>query len=239
MKYVIEFDDDITDFSHTVLVTRKNGGIIESSGKMTLQDLIEALNDSIQDVGDDMYETPILPPNALKFVWQNMKKEIAELYVEVSSGQFDAKLYERDYKQIGFPRMILKYVISQNTHVRLTHIFAVKNDGNPITNDTPLYHFPYPHVGTEGNVCMGGNQFPKIKDYRQLATFHMLFIGSPFSSDYGAKTTLNLPISEVFPLAENKPFNDEWLIPRFKNQFDSNQKTAITFAEFLKFNSKQ
>lgn len=237
MKCTIEFEDNITDFNHTVTVTRRNGGIIESCGKMTIQDLIEALNNSIEDVGDDMYETPILPQNALKFVWRNLRKEQTELYVEVASRQFDVKLYDRDYKQIGFPRMIFKYAITNHTHVKLERIFAVKNDGKPITNDTPLYHFPYPHVGTDGSVCMGGNAFPKIKDYLQLATFHMLFIGSPFSGDYGAKTTLNLPISEVFPLGENKPFNDEWLVPRFKTVQEN--KIPITFGEFAHFNSKQ
>lgn len=237
MNYTIEFSDEISDFNHTVTVTTKNNGMVESVGKLTIQDLIEALNNSIQEVGDDMYETPILPQNTLKFIWRNMRKQIAEVFIEVPSGQFDAKLFEREYKQVGFPRMIFNYTVTGNS-VRLSKILAVKNDGKLITHDTPLYQFPYPHVSTDGSVCMGGNAFPKIKDYRQLATFHMLFIGSPFSGDYGAKTMLNLPISEVFPQAENKPFNDDWLMPHFKRAIGSDKKIQFTFGEFMKFQVK-
>lgn len=230
MKLVIEIDDQIKNVQESIKVTKQNHGIIEGIYKMTVQEFIDCLNNATNDdAEDDMLETPVLPRNCIKFVWKNLKHQTAEVYIEVAKNQFDIHYYDNFLEQVGFPRMIFKYSLDKNK-VKLSKIFAVKDDGRPITHDTPLYNFPFSHVSSSGGVCMGGNIFPDIQRMQQLETYHMLFIGSPFSNDYGAKTLSNYPLGQLFDHLVKKQFNDEWLLP-----YCNVTKEIISFGEYLNF----
>jgi hypothetical protein len=225
VKYVIELTDEISNFQEYVTVTKKNGEIIEGIYKMTLMDLLAELQDATEIV-EDPIESPVLPSNCIKFVWTNLNRQTSEIYIQVPKRRWDITFYKHRLQQVGFPKMIFKYRVERNK-VELSTIVAVKDNG-PITLQTPLYHFPFSHVNDSGYVCMGGNTFPKIERIQQLETFHYLFLGSPFTSDYGAKTLTGKPVNMLFQELINTDFPDDWLVPITITEFDETTKRMVT-----------
>ncbi|MEX3623673.1 hypothetical protein [Viridibacillus arvi] len=236
MKYIVEITDQIQNFNEYITVTKKNGELIDGTYKMTLQEFLNSLNEAI-DLGDEMLETPILPNNCIKFVWKNINLNVAEVYIVVPKMRRDITFYQNPMKQVGFPKMIFKYTI-ENQKVSLSTIVALRNDG-PIHLDTPLYHFPFSHVSSEGDVCMGGNTFPNIQRIQQIESFHNLFLSSPFSSDYGAKTTTGKTINQLFDELANQDLDDDLLLPITKMVAEPETKSLIkkqtTLGEYFKF----
>lgn len=210
MKYLIEITDEIENFNEYVTVTKKKGDIVEGIYKTTFDDFLNVLNNSVE-LNDEMLETPVLPDNCIKFVWKNLKRNIAEVYIVVPKCRRDITFYGNSIKQVGFPKMIFKYSV-QDYNVTLSNILAIKND-EPIRINMPVYHFPFSHVSSQGTVCMGGNSFPRIERIQQLESFHNLFLSSPFSSDYGAKTITGKTVNQLFDELSNIDFNDDWLLP--------------------------
>lgn len=217
MKFIIELNDDIENFSEYVTVTKKNGEIVEGVYKMTLNDLLTEIEDATTRE-EDIIETPILPTNCVKFVWRDMFRGSADVYIQIPKNRWNITFFETPISQVGFPRMIFNYSIDRKK-VTLQTIVAIKDNG-PINKDTPLYHFPFSHVSSEGHVCMGGNVFPTIEEIQQVGTFHHLFLASPFTTDYGAKTVTGKTVNQLFDVLKNKDFNDEWLLPITHTVFD-------------------
>lgn len=238
MKFLIEITDDISNFQEYVTVTKKNGELVEGVYKMTLADLLTELEDAT-DVSEDTIETPILPSNCIKHVWRNISKGISELYILVPKKRWDIMFFENQLEQVGFPRMIFKFRVERDK-VGLSTIVAVKDDG-PITLNTPMYHFPFSHVNDNGHVCMGGNAFPKIDRVQQIETFHYLFLASPFTTDYGAKTLTGKPINMLFQDLIKSDFDDDWLYPITKQEYDETNHKHIkrpkTFGEHFELTS--
>jgi Prokaryotic E2 family D len=235
MKFIIEIDDNIKNFNEYVTVTQKNGDIVEGVFKMTLNDLIAEIEDATVRE-EELIETPVLPTNCIKFVWRDINRCIADIYILVPKQRWDITFFETPIPKVGFPRMIFKYSIERKK-VHLKTIVAVKDDG-PIKKDTPVYHFPFSHVSHDGRVCMGGNTFPDIEEMQQISTFHHLFLGSPFTTDYGAKTTTGKTVNQLFDELSNKDFNDEWLLPILKSSYEQTSqptKRVVTFGEYFHF----
>lgn len=236
MKFVIELNDTIENFNEYVTVTKKNGEIVEGIYKMTLNDLLTEIADATTQE-EDLIETPILPTNCVKFIWRDIDRGKADVYIMVHKQRWNITFYETPISEVGFPRMIFKYSI-EGKKVRLQNIIAVKDDG-PISKDTPVYHFPFSHVSTDGNVCMGGNVFPEIEEVQQIGTFHNLFLASPFTSDYGAKSVTGKTVNQLFDALMNKDFDDEWLLPFTKSVVDDKTsktvKQNISFGQYFHF----
>ncbi|WP_121616767.1 hypothetical protein [Virgibacillus halodenitrificans] len=236
MKFLIELDDNIENFSEYVTVTKKNGDMVDGVYKMTLNDLLTEIEDATTRE-DDLIETPILPNNCVKFVWRDITRGKADVYILVPKQRWNITFYESPISQVGFPRMIFKYSIDQKK-VSLETIVAVKDNG-PIGKDTPLYHFPFSHVSSQGNVCMGGNVFPDIEEIQQVGTFHSLFLASPFTTDYGSKTVTGKTVNQLFDALKNKDLEDEWLLPITAPTIDANTsqatKKVITLGEYFHF----
>lgn len=100
-----------------------------------------------------------------------------------------------------------------------TRLFAVLNDKKPIEDETPLFHFPYPNVGkSNGIVCWGRNQRLEITRLTELERAFQWFIASPFNEDHGVRTTHGIAnFRKLIDRIQDKPFDDEWLIP-IRNQ---------------------
>ncbi|KZE68019.1 hypothetical protein AWM68_17775 [Fictibacillus phosphorivorans] len=203
------FDKKDTKLEEMLIVENR---LVEGSFKMSVQELFATIQDAT--VGDDHIPTPLLPTNCLKHVWVNRVGNVHRVYVEVPKKRWDITYHNQAFKDVGFPRMIFRYMI-KNQSVELETIVAVK-DQVLIKEDTPIFHFPFSHVSTEGYVCMGGNKFPDVKAIQQLGTFHTVFLSSPFQDDYGAKTTTGKQIREIFTSLKGNDFNDEWLLKKNK-----------------------
>ncbi|QJX65053.1 hypothetical protein HLK66_25535 (plasmid) [Niallia circulans] len=212
-----------SDFNNTLesldQMIKLNGRMIEGLYNITLPNLFSILQESIEDYIIDS-QTPILPKNCVKHVWINELAKHQLVYIEVPKQQLDMRYGKTLFKQVGLPRLIFLYEVMEKK-VKLKNIVAVK-DSKFLTKDTEVFLFPFSHVSLDGHVCMGGNTFPEIDDIYQLNSLHLLFLQAPFGEDYGAKTTTNLSVAELFKKYENKQFDDEILLPHSKIQILEN-----------------
>lgn len=122
---------------------------------------------------------------------------------------------------IGMPKLILQAIVinvpgSKKRRVIKSKLFAVKDDGNPITNETPLYKFPFPNVNkSEGTICFGANDAVLLDDLTQIERVYHLFTDAAFNEDYGMSLLNGIFYFSEY-LADDaaaKPFDDEMLIP--------------------------
>lgn len=185
--------------------------------QMSLSNLLSVLTSSIT-VGQ-REESPLLPRNCVKFV---KTLDGYEVYVDVSKNRWIIN-FEGNYLEVGFPRLLFKYVLSRSDKgkekykVCINRIFALEGK-NAIQGDTPLYVFPYSHVQRDGRVCMGGNVLKGINCLSELENYHLHFIQSPFGQDYGAKTTLRKNLTElIVETFHEKDFDDTVLVPTNKS----------------------
>jgi hypothetical protein len=213
MKFQITITDNLHSFNDYVEVVQTKDSGEKLVYQMTLLDLIHSLSSSSAEYIKE--ESPNLPANCRKFVKKNNGKEY-DVYIEIPKQQWNVELNGNPFK-VGFPRLIFKWNLSKTSagkwKVSLSKIVAVKGTRR-ISADTPVYQFPYSNVDSNGNVCMGGNQWPEISDMAELETLHSVFFHSPFSNDWGAKTKLNKRLEELFgDIFNEKDFDDEVLVP--------------------------
>lgn len=189
--------------------------------QMSLDDFIKIITSASSN---SRVSSPFLPKNCIRYIKTSSGYEvIVEIPKKRWMINFNGNMFE-----VGFPRLLFMYEcdyddIQKIYSVKIARIFALKGSEN-ITSDTSLFQFPFSHVDDSGNVCMGGNVFNNIRCLSELELKHNLFFHSPFSSDYGSKTTLGKPVAELFSDVFNeKDFNDEVLLP-----------TNHTFSEFFK-----
>ncbi|MCY7454337.1 hypothetical protein [Bacillus altitudinis] len=198
----------ISDTNHVteplVEVTRGRDGVVFEEFLLPLAEVLTILNDSAEV---QFMSTPVLPQSTVKYV---KGSSTADVYIEVPKSRWDITYNKQKYSQVGFPRMIFQYKVSQN-RVFIERIYAVK-DKKPLTSETEIYMFPFSHVNETGGVCMGDNRLPACKKISDLSLYHTFFINSPFSSDWGAKTTKGYKLEDLFNLCKENDFDDELLI---------------------------
>lgn len=190
----------------------ENGRV--SNYLMQLDDLVDLFSASTKTT---MWESPILPKNCIKY---SVAPPGLHVYIEIPKGIWEIEYSNKKIK-VGFPRLIFQYLLSEKRltkengyNVILSKIVAVKGKRR-ITQTTPLFAFPYSHVNENAQVCMGGTELPDIKCISELESMHSLFFNSPFSSDYGAKTTTGEPLWKLFlEIFNENEFNDEILVPK-------------------------
>ncbi|MBU7595909.1 prokaryotic E2 ligase family D protein [Metabacillus halosaccharovorans] len=203
--------ENLHSFSDLVEVLQNDNGKVNKY-HLSLDDLLQILSSASTG---DRDPSPFLPRNCIRYIKKSSGNEV---FVDIPKQKwminFNGNMFE-----VGFPRLIFSYDCSEyikskekKYSVTISRIFAVKGKEH-ITSKTQLFQFPYSHVQTNGNVCMGGNKLGDIACLSELATKHNMFFHSPFSTDYGAKTKLGKNIAELFSAEFNqKEFNDEVLI---------------------------
>ncbi|WP_066412910.1 hypothetical protein [Sutcliffiella cohnii] len=222
MEFQINFStENLHNFEDFVNVEQTDLGR-KKYYKMSLNDLVKILSNS---TSTGKVESPFLPRNCIKHV---KTANGYEVFVDIPKQKWMIN-YNDNMFEVGFPRILIQYGCTFNTSktesvlysVEILRIFAIKGKES-INGETPLYQFPYSHVESNGKVCMGGNKIRDIKNLSELDACHNIFFHSPFSHDWGAKTSLKQGIPELFASTFNqKDFDDEVLLPceRSFNEF--------------------
>lgn len=233
MDFIVKLSDEIQDFSGYIEVMQLSkrfdkkectlqemikveNRLVKDLYKMTLQDFLQVISDAANV--EEHISTPLLPSNCIRHTWIKRASGIQEMIIEVPKNRWDITYHVTRFEQVGFPRLLFKYLVS-GTSVTIKTIAAIKDDGF-LKEDTPLYHFPFSHVDTSGHVCMGGNTMPSIKSINQLGTIHNMFFAAPFGDDYGVKTTTGKTLGELFKVLSNNDFNEEWLLNKYMTLSD-------------------
>lgn len=185
--------------------------MVDGHYKMTVSELIRVIAES--GTTEEAISTPTLPQNCIRYGWINRAANEQAVYIEIPKQRWDITYHTQKFENVGFPRMIFKYLISGNK-VKLSNVVAVRDKGL-IKDDSPLFVFPFSNVELNSKVCMGGNQLPDIESIVQISTFHSIFFAAPFGDCYGAKTTTGKTLRELFTTLSNNDFDDNWLMPSY------------------------
>lgn len=229
MKTIIEFDDNNLQTFRDYVSVRilEDNGAERDQFNITLEDLIHTLDVSgVTEETEEQIETPYLPHSTLevaciKHVNVSRKRNIHDYYMVIPKGKWNVIFANEQLEEVGFPRLFFRWRVEKDMISREDlRIFALKEQGR-VNGETELFMFPFSHVQSNGHVCMGMNTFPVIKSAQQLETMHKLFIHSPFSGDYGVRTTQSFNVRELFTKAQGNDFMDDWLVSTGKtiNQF--------------------
>lgn len=220
MKLQFEIVDVPKNLDYPVTAfTVNEAGIRKGPYAMSFDDLIDCLRAKATNVVDEAYKStsPVLPKGTVQYA-ENLEKTKCRVTIEIPKKQWDVR-YGDDptFHSIGFPRLLVQYELLRSftfSHVTSVKIFAVADDSRPLTERTKLFHFPYPNVEkSEGRVCWGTNSL-RVNSVLELERTFSWFVAAPFGEDYGISTTL--PVTTFRLLIEeiqNKPFEDEWLVP--------------------------
>lgn len=202
-----------------------DNGVKKGPFYFAINDLISALStepDYHYDAESERLKedsTPSLPYGTIRYS-ANENRTRQRITMEIPQKQWEIRYGEENehFYTIGFPRMVIQFLVTsldQVLRVDETRIYGVLNDGQPISNDTPLFHFPYTNVGkANGIVCWGANARLTVTDLVELQRLFGWFVAAPFGEDHGVRTTHGIGhFRKLVEEIENKPFDDEWLIP--------------------------
>lgn len=233
MKWQFEITDCPKNphYPITCYQVRDNGVKIGPSF-IKLEDFLEAISTGPDDMlldadalrMEETVVTPSLPFGTVRYS-ANADQTRERITMEIPKKQYDIR-YGKDETMhfIGFPRMVVQYLVEtyqDSRKVIETRLYAVLDDKQPITDDTPLFQFPYPNVGKEnGIVCWGQNARFEIKELPELHKLFYSFISAPFNEDHGVRTTHGIPkFQGLLNQIEELAFDDEWLVPAGRKAF--------------------
>lgn len=187
-------------------------GIITNERKTTIEKLYESFESVMksQETRNDIrISSGVMPKNCVHFELLSTDFSKRAYWIEVPKNQWDITFYGNPFEKVGFPRMLFRYTLLDNRIINV-HVFALREE-QEITEDMPLYHFPYSNVHSSGMVCTGSVAYPNIQSPRQLESFHALFFGSDFNHDLSNYSS-NEFVGERFKRMEQQVFNDDELI---------------------------
>lgn len=235
MKWILEFSDMPQDKDYPIVGYQiTDTGIKRGPYLYKVEDVVNSLtafqNETITstDYGANIFlnekRIPTLPVGTIGYSSSDQGNERISLVIKKDiwpiKYQNDPELYF-----IGFPRLIIQYVLvplrtNGLRRVMATKIFAIKDDQQPVSDETKLYAFPFPNVSKEdGKVCWGENSNFTIANLLELDKFFAYFLSAPFGEDYGMRLADgSLTFGKYIETHQHKSFDDELLLPVMKGE---------------------
>jgi hypothetical protein len=202
-----------------------DGGVKRGPFYLKVEDLITALQQTPDNVFDadslkgEEYATPPLPFGTIRYS-KNESGSRQRVTMLLDKKMWEVRYGdEKEIFSIGFPRMIVQYVVvSSNVKaLKITEmrIYAVLDDKKPITNETPLFLFPFPNVNKgNGIVCWGQNERLELNTLVELERAFRWFVSAPFNEDLGVRVKLgDYRFRVLLEKIKEQTFNDDWLVP--------------------------
>jgi len=226
MKWQFEIKDVPKNADYPVEAFQVNdSGVRRGPFYLRVEDLIGALSQEPENTYDaedervNEHSTPSLPYGTIRYS-SNASQSKHRVTMLLPKMNWDIRYGdEEEFFNIGFPRLVIQYlIVPSNTKplkISEMRIYAVRDDRQPISEDTPLYTFPYPNVGkSNAIVCWGLNARLEIDSLSELERAFRWFVSAPFNEDHGTRTTLGLPsFRRLIDKIKDQPFDDEWLMP--------------------------
>ncbi len=228
LKWHLEISDCPSNSTYPIRGYKENdNGVKFPPVFLTVQSVIEALQAQPGNLLDadglrsDEKSTPSLPFGTIRYSSNELSTR-ERITIEIPKKQWEIRYSnEESIYTIGFPRMIVQYLIvpsGEKKKISEMRIYAVEDNKRPINEETPLYTFPFPNVGkSNGIVCWGQNSRQELNSLVELERAFLWFVSAPFNEDHGVQTTQGIPsFKKLIKVIEDKPFDDEWLIPMRK-----------------------
>lgn len=162
--------------------------------------------------------SPILPEGTIMYA-QDPNKELEQVVFEIPQKTFDIQYRVAGaLHEMPFPRMVAICELESmgnEKKIGSMRIFAVENNNQPITENTPLFTFPYTNVmKATGSVCWGINDRLLVSSLQEAKKALFLFFSAPFNEDHGVRTTLGInQFQALIKKLEGQQFSDDLLLP--------------------------
>lgn len=182
---------------------------------------ITEMPESEPNLREEMIISPILPEGTLLYS-SHPNGNLEQIVFEIPQKSFDIRYRDEDeFFSLAFPRMIFMCELKGMGNQKLIdtmRIYAVENNKEPITPETPLYDFPYPNVMKgSGTVCWGINERLLVDSLLEAKKAVLLFFSAPFNEDHGVRTTLGInTFRKLLNELDEQPYSDDWLVPARK-----------------------
>lgn len=154
----------------------KPGGIIAAKNISPVE-LYYAINGSYECVS--CLSSGLLPEHCIHVSMRNTEKTLIlwnpELWADVSYN-------EKEYLRFPIPRLVIGIRILSTGKVA-DCFMGVVADG-PVSEELPMYHYPFSNVYDSGKVCTGNNVMPTYKNQSGLRNFPRYLLGIPDNDDY-------------------------------------------------------
>ena len=199
--------------------TINDGGVKSGPKYATYEDIVAMLGKStgiMSEYPDDM----ILLPRGTIIHQVTNTKDRHKLAFIIDKMEWPIQ-YESNGRAtrhvIGFPKLIAIVkirTVKDGYMLDGVKLYAV-NESDKINLGTALFTFPFTNVSKDSHlVCFGNNEMPIVNCLSELERFFNLFVAAPFGEDYGCRTSHGIhKFSDLLPIVENNPFNDDWLVP--------------------------
>lgn len=216
-------------------------GIKSSKHLFTIEQIVTILQDrhdpedeegTSVSIREELVTSPILPEGTVLYA-KHPNNQLEQIVFEIPQKTFDIQ-----YKNTGlfhampFPRMLAiceLEALGEQKKIGSMRIFALENNGESITEDTPLYAFPYTNVmKSSGSVCWGQNERVLVTSLQEVKKALLLFFSAPFNEDHGVRTSLGInEFKGLIKKLEDQPFSDEWLLPVNKTVGQMTRETSF------------
>lgn len=229
----IEKNRIIAEFCDNNMVTIKHETVRGITEKyVTFDDFAKSVMSSARAKKDleskVSFESPILPNFYVRTVYYReyttgayhvilvREPEPADFSLYISRDFSDEPII-KNFSKVGMPRLLFAVKVFQNM-IQNVKVCAIK--ATNITEDTPLYNYPFSNVdgvGTfgGGNICFGSNKMSTI-NIQNVAGLHSLpnmFLSMPNNHDKYGHNLIECSYSDLLELLEGQPFDNDILEP--------------------------
>ncbi len=221
---VVEFKDN----NMVVIKYTTSRGITEKY--VSFDDYAKAIASSVkvEESSNISFESPILPSFDIRTIFHREYSTGAHhilLVREPAPADFTLHSYNSSntkqkvitYKKVGMPRLIFAIKIFENM-IQSVKVCAVKAVN--ITEDTPLFNYPFSNVDGvnkygSGSICFGSNKIStmNVKNLSSLHSVPNMFLSMPNNHDKYGHNLTDYRYEDLLELLEGQPFDNEILQP--------------------------
>lgn len=190
--------------------------------QITLKQLTDLIFEAVSDKEDaKVTVSPALPRGCVGYAERSDGK--ITVAIEYDEPFADVIYYNTKYAKVPQPRMVFVFVLSQGI-IRESYLACASRKELFITDNTPLYRYPYANVDASGRICFGANVLPRIKNLTHLSGLPHYFVSCPMNDDwYEGANRSGLVLRELLEKTQGKEFDENILVDAsitFKQLFE-------------------
>ena len=188
----------------TVYVVEEEGAVIKE--KLIEPDsLLKLIESSAYSEITDSYGS-VLPKNCIYYGVMERRSGLPVQVVMVERERC-VRPYNHfgSVEMVGYPKLVFAYKIS-GADIISSAVVAATDE--VISEDSPLYYFPYANVFFTGKICTGTYHYPKIRSLADLTYLPEDFYLIEHTHERNAAGEV---IREILDQVKEKPFDDSLL----------------------------
>lgn len=174
MQLISKIKDDVADVVH-VQATSDSGETVKKI--LPMKKYIELLTDSMED-SHKMVAIGQIPNGYYDGKIHPYEPDTFSVTIALPKG-LQQIVYGTSSYSVPVPGLVFVIEVKKQRIIKSV-VYAYKGE---LTEDSPLYHYPFGNVYCNGKICWGGNSLPKCNVMKDVDKVIALFFGSPTNDD--------------------------------------------------------